>query len=555
MGIREYYRNIIVELAREEFGKDAVPDPGKIKIDNAPANQFGTFGTNVPFLAAKKAGAPPMQTAERLARRFSESGGFKEVEAVKPGYVNWKVSSAEYMDEIRKIMENDDYFFNDSGKGERINLEFVSANPVGPLNIVSGRAAAFGDTLASLLEISGYDVTKEFYVNDAGRQMDLFGVSLKERYMELYGKTPRIPEDGYKGAYVAELARRIKEEKGDQPYRLYENGDFDIKNNFFREYGLEKMVQRQKETMKSFGVEYDKWFFESALYEQNEAEKAIEKVRESGKLYEQDGALWFRTTEYGDDKDRVVKKNNGEFTYFAGDMGYMEDKLGKRKYDRAVNIMGPDHHGYIKRMEAVCQALGYGREKLDILILQQVNLLQGGEKVVMSKRKGNIVTLEELIRETGKDAARYFFIMRNYNTHLDFDIDLAKEQSDKNPVYYIQYAYARICSIFLHAEEKGFRAPDKAPDGAVLEKAEEDLVLGMLSISDVIKEAAGKYSPSVLAAAVYDIVSSFHTFYNKCRVVSGDEKETEKRLYILNALRKTLGICFDIIGIEKREKM
>ena len=317
------------------------------------------------------------------------------------------------------------------------------------------------------------------------------------------------------------------------------------------------MVEAQKKTLESFGVVFDRWFYESELHEAGEVKEALSIVEKNGHIREEDGARWFKTTKFGDDKDRVVIKQDGEYTYFASDIAYMRNKLEKRGAETIINIMGPDHHGYIKRLEAIIQALGRGLEGLEVLILQQVNLLEGGEKVKMSKRAGKIVTLDGLMEEVGKDAARFFFVMRNYNSHLDFDISLAKEQSDKNPVYYVQYAYARVCNIFGHASEKGAETgPEKnfaAADFSELNEEEAGLVTSVLDIGDVMTEAAVKRSPSLLVQALNGLVSSFHSFYNMHRVVGGG-REAE-RLFILSALKVALEECFEILGITKRERM
>ncbi len=553
MAFNDYLKGIFRDCAKDAFGVELNLD--SIKVDKAPAGTHGTYGVNAGFLLSKAIKKSPFDAAAEVAKHLENNKNITEPQAVKPGYVNFNVSPAYYSQQVEKLLSDPAFFFNNSGEGKKINLEFVSANPVGPLVVVSGRAASYGDSLAKLLSMSGYKVTKEDYVNDFGRQMDLFGLSLKERYMELFGTPANIPEGGYMGQYVIELAEKIKAEKGDSLVAQYKD-NFDLKDNYFRKLGLEKMIQWQKQTLEKFGVSFDNWFYESELHKNKEVEEAFARIEKRGLFKEEEGAVWFKTTEFGDDKDRVVKKQDGQFTYFASDIAYMLNKFEKRGFDRVINILGPDHHGYIKRMEAIVQGLGYEKEKLNVIILQQVNLMENGEKVKMSKRAGKIAALDDLIEEVGKDAARYFFIMRNFNSHLDFDIELAKEQSDKNPVFYVQYAYARACSILVKVKETSGRVfkPEEA-DFSAVEQEEEDLLLYMLNMPDVIKDAAGKYAPSVLVAALFELVSKFHSFYNKHRVISENGEVSPKRAVLILALKKTLETCFDIIGITKRERM
>ncbi|MBN2755058.1 MAG: arginine--tRNA ligase [Candidatus Goldbacteria bacterium] len=553
MAFNDYLKGIFRDCMRENFALELNID--SIKVDKAPAGTHGTYGVNAGFLLSKALKKSPFDAAASVAELLKTNKNIIDPQPVKPGYVNFYISPEYYLEQVKMLLSNDGFFCNNLGNGRKINLEFVSANPVGPLVVVSGRAASYGDSLGKLLSMSGYKVTKEDYVNDYGRQMDLFGLSLKERYMELFGTSANIPEGGYLGQYVIELAEKIKAEKGDSLVAQYRD-NFDLKNNYFRQIGLEKMIQWQKQTLEKFGVAFDNWFYESELHKSKEVEEAFEKIEKRGLFKEEEGAVWFKTTEFGDDKDRVVKKQDGQFTYFASDIAYMLNKLEKRGFDRVINILGPDHHGYIKRMEAIVQGLGYEKDKLDVLILQQVNLMENGEKVKMSKRAGKIAALDDLIDEVGKDAARYFFIMRNYNSHLDFDIELAKEQSDKNPVFYVQYAYARTCGILLKIKEAANKEYEsKEADFSALEPEEEDILLYMLNMPDVIKDAAAKYAPSTLVAAMFELVSKFHSFYNKHRVISETGEVSPKRAVLIKALKKTLETCFDIIGITKRERM
>jgi arginyl-tRNA synthetase len=563
MRVAEKFKEIILKALREKFG--AAVDASGLKIEAPPPGQPGHYGSNACFLASKILKKPPFEIAQALAPAIKADPDAGEVFVIKPGYLNWDLKDQCYKKEMQEINGAGEYFGNDSGAGKKVNIEFVSANPTGPLNVVSGRAAAYGDTLANLLSCCGYKVVKEYYVNDHGRQMGLFAQSLEERYLELHGiKAAEIPEGGYEGSYVTDIAGQIDTDRGNSAYdeisQARELGQHADVRDYFKTYGLEYIKNWQSTTLKNFGVVFDTWFSEETLYAggagKNSVDLALEKIKKH--LFEAEGATWFRTTDFGDDKDRVVKKSDGEYSYLAGDIAYMENKI-KRGFTLLINILGPDHHGYIKRLEAIVRALGYEKERLDVLILQQVNLLESGEKVKMSKREGKIVVLDELLDSVGADAARYYFIMRNYNSHLDFDMALAKEKSEKNPVYYVQYAYARVCNIFAHATEKHLFIEDYDADREIdftgLEPEEVKLMRGMMDMPAVIREAAEKRAPSALAQSIYGLVSDFHSFYNKCRVVTDDRKMSLRRLYMMEALKKTLAKCFKIIGINAREHM
>jgi len=526
-----------------------------------PENVDADFAINAGFLLSKAIKKNPASIAETIADELKKDEQIKSVSVVN-GYINIVLDNDLLKFEIYKLINHTDYFKTNTGKNKRVNIEFVSANPVGPLNVVNGRAAAFGDTLANLLSYTGYNVWREYYVNDFGRQVKLFGKSLEERYYELHKlkEKAEIPEDGYKGDYIIDIAKQIdidREQTFEEVKTALELNQKHDLEDFFMQYGLTYIKNWQKTTLENFGVYFNEWFSEKSLYEKNEVENAIKILKEKNFLVEEEGALWFDTTKFGDDKKRVVKKADGEFTYFAGDIAYMKNKFD-RGFEIVINILGPDHHGYIKRLEAIGKAFGYDINNLKIIILQQVNLLDKGNKIKMSKREGRLVLLDELIDLVGRDAARYYFIMRNPNSHLDFDIELAKEQSEKNPVYYVQYGYARACSIFKFAQEKHIFIEDydiNEIDFKNIEKEERKLILYFLNMPDFIKEAAEKYAPSLFVQNIYDLVSYFHYFYNKHRVISDDKNLTLKRLFIMRALKITLYNCFKIIGITPKESM
>jgi arginyl-tRNA synthetase len=549
-------KETIAGIVMDKFGVSA--PIGSFDVSPVPSNQPGHIGSNIAMSLAKELKKPPFQIGEVIAAALKDMDFIEDAVVIKPGYTNITIKNSFYRLELKKLMNDADYFMNSFGAGKTVNMEFVSANPVGPLNIVSGRAAAYGDTLASIYAYSGFKVQRETYVNDFGRQMHLFALSLLARYLQLYGDKVELPEEGYQGEYVSDIAKAMKEEKGDGFYE-----SIGKENNLekwprykeAREFGLKYVLAMQKATLEKFGVKFDRWFSETTLHENGDVDAAFKVIEGRGLFYDSEDAVWFRTTQFGDDKDRVVKKKDGDFTYFASDIAYVYNKV-RRGADIVINILGPDHHGYVKRLESIMQGLGFEKERIKVIILQQVNLLEGGEKMKMSKRAGNFVSLDELLESVGKDAARYFFVMRSYTSHLDFDLELAKEASDKNPVFYVQYAYARLCSIFEKARD--FARPEEYINGADLagmEKEEQDLLLAVLTIPQFIMESAERDSPNWLVQAVHSLAGNFHTFYAKHRVVQDDRAVMLKRLYILSALKKTFEICFGIIGISTREKM
>lgn len=558
MSIVETIKNDIKKIVEKKYG--VIVESSAFDLAAPPENQPGHFGSNIAMVLAKPMKKAPFIIGEEIAQALRALEYISAVEIIKPGYTNISLNLSFYKNELEKILLSDTAFKNNLGKGKTVNIEFVSANPVGPLNIVSGRAAAYGDTLANIFDYSGYKTVRETYVNDFGRQMHLFALSLMARYLQLYGRTNQVPEEGYQGEYVTEIAKAMKEIKGEAFYKTIGNVEkLEDCPQYpeFRAYGLKHVLGWQKQTLERFGVKFDEWFSETTLHEKGEVDEAFKLIEKRGLFYEKEDAVWFKTTDFGDDKDRVVKKTDGAYTYFASDIAYIQNKV-KRGADLVINILGPDHHGYVKRLESIMQGLGYEKERIRVIILQQVNLLEGGEKMKMSKRAGNFVSLDELLDSVGCDAARYFFVMRSYSSHLDFDMELAKEQSDKNPVYYLQYAYARLCNIFEKAKEAVKDSSESDADNIdfeTLEKEELELIRAILCIPEFIKESAERESPNWLVQQVHFLASYFHSFYGKLRVVQEDKKLMAKRLFILNALKRTFEVCFSIIGITPRTKM
>jgi arginyl-tRNA synthetase len=450
------------------------------------------------------------------------------------------------------LAAGDRYGSVDAGRSQRILVEFVSANPTGSLHLGHARGAAVGDALCNLLQMAGYDVTREYYINDAGNQVVNLANSLEARYRQALGQQADMPEDGYYGEDIKQYAAELAEAEGDKLLQLPD----DERHRYFRTYGLAKELDKIKRDLARFGVRFDEWFSETSIYESGVIADVLAEIRAQGHIYEQDDATWLRTTTYGDDKDRVLIKNDGTYTYLTPDIAYHRNKY-RRGYDRIINIWGADHHGYIPRMKAAMAALGLDPDKLLVLIAQMVSLFQNGEKVKMSKRTGKAVTMEDLMDEVGVDPMRYFFTMRSMDSHLDFDMDLAVSTSNDNPVFYVQYAYARICSIFRQAEEQGIAVlPLDQVDLSALRTEEEfDLLRKMGELPEEVEIAAAQYAPHRLIRYVYEIASQFHSYYRAERVIVDDAALTQARLALLAALRVVIANVLRLVGVSAPERM
>ncbi len=524
-----------------EFTLEAPKDPN-----------HGDFASNIALVAAKAARKPPRDVAAALVKYIPVGGFIEKVEVAGPGFINFFLSHDWLADILRSIeTRGEDYGTSDYGKGEKVLLEFVSANPVGPLNVVNARAAAVGDTLARLMRACGYVVGTEFYVNDAGNQADVFANSLVARCHQQVDPDYPFPEEGYPGEYVIDLAKRLLEEKPD-----FLEWPREEQLAFCKRWGTDQMVEWQAADLRSYGVEFDVWFRERDLHAAGELEKVIEYFREKGYLFEEEGALWFKSTEFGDDKDRVLIKSDGAYTYVTADIAYHWDKL-KRGYTKLIDILGPDHHGYIGRMKAAIQALGYSEDTLEVLILQYVALLRDGQQVKMSKRAGEFVTMQDLLDEVGTDAARYFFLMRSPESHLDFDLNLAVEQSSENPVYYIQYAHARICSILRQAEEIGVAVPSASEADLILLTSdyEVNLIKKLGELPEEIILATIQREPHRIARYALDLASIFHSFYTHCHVLGEEGSLRDARLVLVKCVQIVLKRSLDLLGISAPEQM
>lgn len=518
----------------------------------------GELASPIALITAKSARMAPRDIASLIVRELMASGEHRYVESAEvagPGFINFRLSQQWIADTVALIrLRGPDYGRCDFGCGERVMVEFVSANPVGPLNVVNARAAAVGDTLVRLLNAAGYEAASEFYVNDAGQQVEVLAESVYARYMELRGQDYAFPEDGYRGEYVRDIAAQAMQ---DESLAAQLSGmSADEAKAFLREYSLRHILDWQKRSLADYEVHFDKWFSERELRKTGAVEEMIAEMEAAGHTYREDGALWFRSSDFGDDKDRVLIKSDGLYTYVAPDLAYHRNKFS-RGFTKLIDILGPDHHGYEGRMQAGLKSFGYPDGTLQVLLLQLVTLMRDGQPVKMSKRAGEFITMDDLLEEVPKDAARYFFIMRNTSSHLDFDLDLARAQSMDNPVWYIQYAHARCCSIFRQAEAAGISRDvwDRADLTLLSDPSDADLVRKMAGFPDEVLSAAIERAPSRIAKYGMDLASVFHSFYNECRVISDDEALTAARLALVDATKTVIANALQIMGIAAPERM
>ncbi|HHU68816.1 MAG TPA: arginine--tRNA ligase [Thermoanaerobacterales bacterium] len=514
----------------------------------------GDFATNIAMLLPKQAKMPPRKIAEILTSHMDTADTYIEkVETAGPGFINFYLNNKWLINVIPVIeKEAENYGRCNKGQGKKINVEFVSANPTGPMHMGNARGAALGDSLANLLEAVGYDVTKEFYVNDSGNQIENFGKSLEARYLQLFGIEAEIPEEGYHGEDIIEHMRELIKIEGDK----YLNVPEEERRARLTEYALEKNLARMKKDLADFGVEFDIWFSEQTLHKVGKVEQTIDYLKEKGYTYESEDALWFKASQFGAEKDEVLIRSNGLPTYFAADIAYHKNKF-ERGFEIAIDIWGADHHGHIPRMKGAVEALGYNPDRLHVIIMQLVRLYRQGEIARMSKRTGRAVTLSDLIEEVGRDAARFFFNMRSADTHLDFDLDLAVTQSTDNPVFYVQYAHARICSILRQAEENGITIlPAEEANLEVLTEESELAILRKLAdFPSEILNSALAYEPYHLTRYSLELSSLFHTFYNSCRVIGQEENIMIARLLLIKSVKQVLKNTLTLLGITAPERM
>ncbi len=539
--------------AAVQAGELKLDELGPVQLEVPPQKEFGDYATNFAMQTAKAARMNPRVLAQTIAARLQEPW-LEKIEIAGPGFMNFYLKPDWLYETLDRVIKAGDGWGNlTAEQPQKIQVEFVSANPTGPLHVGHGRGAALGSALVNLLRAAGHAVEAEYYINDAGNQIDNLAASVNTRYLELLGQPAVFPEDGYHGGDIIETAKRIITRDGDR----YLKAADDERMAVFKELALTEKLAALREDLEAFRVTFDVWFSERSLHRQNAIDTTCELLTEKGDMYRQDGALWLKSTAYGDDKDRVVIRDNGVPTYLAADIAYHRDKL-ERGFDTIINIWGADHHGYIPRVRAAIAAMGYDPQRLEVLILQMVSLYQNGELVKMSKRTGQGVTLTELMEEVGVDAARFFFIMRSADSQLDFDLDLAKSRTNENPVYYIQYAHARIASIFRQAAEAGVAAtlPESPAALAVLtQEAEIDLIKKLGSYPGEIAAAAKERAPHRIARFAHELAGLFHTFYNQCRIIGVEPELQAARLALVGAVQSTIRHSLAVLGVSAPEKM
>lgn len=527
----------------------------KFIIEKPADKKNGDFSSNIAMAGARAYHQAPRMIAEAIVKNFSLDGGYIDrCEIAGPGFINFYLSDKYYSDVLKDIVSSgDNYGRSDYGEGKKMLVEFVSANPTGPMHIGNARGGAIGDCLASVLDAAGYDVQREFYINDAGNQIEKFATSLEVRYLQECGKDVELPEDAYHGEDITVHARNFYSEVGDK----YAECDSQERRDALVAYALPKNIAGLEADLGKYRIKYDKWFRESTLHNDGSVQKIIKALKEKGVTYEQDGALWFKASEFGNDKDIVLIRANGIPTYIVPDIAYHYNKLVTRGYDKAIDVLGADHHGYIPRMKAALTALGLDADRLDIVIMQMVRLVRNGETIKLSKRSGKAITLNTLLEEVPIDAARFFFNLREPNSHFDFDLELAAKQSSENPVYYVQYAHARICSIIKKAADEGIgvTTPSEEALNRLNSSEERDLISHLASLTDEIIGAAKSYDPARITHYVIELATLFHKFYNAHRVVSDDKELTEARLFLCTAVKNTIKNILVMLKVDVPESM
>ena len=538
-------------LKGKNLGQLAFDTLPEISLEVPKDKAHGNFASNLALVLSKTVKKPPREVAQLLTASFEPNPYLAKAEIAGPGFINFYLNDRWLSEVLASILEQkENYGNNPDLAGTKIQLEFVSANPVGPMNVVNARAAALGDTLSHLFKAGGALTEKEYYVNDYGVQVYTLGRSIDARYRELLGEKVEFPEDGYQGDYIYDMARQIIETEGDAYLKYPEKKRVEI----FRDMGYRQILASQKQDLLDYGVEYDRWFSERSLHEAGDVDQVMETLAGRGLTYERENAVWLRTSDFGDDKDRVLRTSDNRTTYFTADIAYHLNKF-KRGFDLVIDIWGPDHHGYIPRMKAALVALEIHPDRFEVLIAQQINLLKDGKPFKMSKRRGEFITMADLLADVGNDAARWFFLMRSPDSHLDFDMDLARSQSNENPVYYVQYAYARICSIFRQAtvEQQAFCYEQSFLE--YWDDEEKNLLEKASHFPDLVGEAARRREPHRLTGYLLELATLFHSYYNKRRFISDDLGLTKSRLAIAKALSYILGRGLKMLGISAPDRM
>lgn len=583
--MKQVIHDLIAQALHELVQTSQIPTDLDYQIQVSPSKEAsqGNFASNIALALAKPAGMPPRELAEKIVAGLPASETVDRAEVAGPGFINFFLVRGAGEAVVREILnQGEAYGRSEQGAGTRIQVEFVSANPTGPLHVGHGRGAAFGATLANLLACVGYDVQREYYVNDAGRQMHILGTSTWLRYLDLCGETINFPSNGYQGDYIWDIAADLHREHAERFHQTADTvfaevhadapeGDKEkhiddlianarnlLGEDEYRiifDTALRTLVDVIRKDLHDFGVDFDVWFSERSLSDDGLIDPAIEQLQANGHLYERDGALWFRSTDFGDEKDRVVRRENGQTTYFASDIAYHKNKLD-RGFDKVINVWGADHHGYITRVKASLSALGYNADDLEIELVQFANLFEGGEKIAMSTRSGEFVSLRQLREDVGQDAARFFYVMRKADHHMDFDLDLAREQSNDNPVYYLQYAHARICSVYRQCAEKGIEVDT---DGAQLNRLEAEheqaLIKQLGQYPERVQSAADRREPHLVINYLRELANGFHSWYNAHQFIVDDAELRDARIALASATGQVLRNGLSLMGVSAPEKM
>ncbi|HEX9146064.1 MAG TPA: arginine--tRNA ligase [Candidatus Binatia bacterium] len=552
--MRSHLRALLIR-AMEKAVKEGDLSPAEfppLSLEPPKQREFGDLASNVAMVWAKAVKKPPRFIADAILKNLEDPEGIlARKEIAGPGFLNFAFAPKFYYQRLRELAAGKDAGLN-FGRGRKVQVEFASVNPTGPLHVGHGRVAVIGDVLARLHEATGFEVQREYYVNDAGKQMENLGLSLYARYREIFGEKADFPENGYPGDYVKAIASEIARQHGGELLQRPSEAAIE----FFREHGGRSLLDTIRGQLSEFGIEFDSFFSEKALRERSEVVESMNLLRSRGLLYAQEGAEWFKSTQFGDDKDRTVIKSDGELTYFASDIAYHRNKY-ERKFNKLINVWGADHHGYVPRLKAAMEALGYDPNVLQVVLVQMVQLTRGGEPVRMGKRTGDFVSLEEVLQEVGRDAARFFFLMRKSDSHLDFDLDLAKRQSSDNPVFYVQYAHARVASLFEQARKSGLGITDDA--GVIVERLalseELELIRNIIQLNDVIEESVKELEPHRMTFYLLELAGEFHRYYNRHRVISDDPDLSRARLLLAENVQRTIRRGLEILGVNAPLKM
>jgi arginyl-tRNA synthetase len=554
--MKQKLKGLILSAAKKAHDAGALPCPDipEVIIDVPKFETQGDFSTNIAMVMASFQKMPPRNIAAHLVENMEDLQGMvAKTEIAGPGFINFFLKPSAWRAVLHEIHDQDTrYGSSNIGNGQKIQVEFVSSNPTGPLHVGHGRGAAVGDSVGNILSFCGYDVQKEYYINDAGRQIETLGRSVYLRYQELLGHEIQFPEACYQGEYIRDIAEQIRKENQNDPADMPDAEAI----AYCARFAAGRIIAGIREDLGAFGIVFHRWFSEQSLYDSGKVEEVIQKFKNKKIIYEKDGALWFKTSAYGDEKDRVVVRQNGQTTYFASDIAYHLDKY-ERGFAKVIDVWGADHHGYIPRMTASVVASGYDREQFAVILVQLVNLLRGGEPVAMSTRAGEFVTLQDVVNEVGRDAARFLFLTRHYDSPLDFDLEIAQKKSNDNPVYYVQYVHARISSIIRKAKDRSID-PEAGPDtllDSLVEPEEMNLIKIMGQYPEVIQNSAVFLEPHRITYYLMNLAAAFHSYYNKHRVLVDDDSLARARLYLVTAVRKIIRNGLALLGVSAPEKM